>query len=85
MNDAPIKNRVTDRGGAWGTGVGFTKAASGSDSNAGAGGPAVKTMQPPRENDGTSRNAGRAGRATVDTHFNGGTQSIRTGSTNPPR
>lgn len=84
MNNVKQKCIVTDRGGPWSEGVGYTKAASGADQGAGAGGPAVKAMA--HGAGAASRNKGRAGLANLrEVHHNGGTKSIGTGSTNPPR
>ncbi len=85
MNAVKQQCIVGDRGGPWGTGIGFTKSASGADAGSGAGGPAVKASKAVT-NDGAVRNKGRANRArSSEVHHNGGTQSIGAGSTNPPR
>lgn len=84
MNSVNQKCIVSDRGGAWSEGTGYAKAASGSDQGAGSGGPAVKTKA--IGTGGATRNKPQAARYNSrEVHFNGGTQSIPQGSTNPPR
>jgi len=84
MNAVKQKCIVSDRGGGWSEGVGYTKAASGSDAGSGAGGPAVKTKAV--GSGAAVRMKGQAGRRnSSEVHHNGGLHSIKTGSTNPPR
>lgn len=83
MNAVKQKCIVTDRGAGFSEGVGFTTAASGSDKT-GSGGPAVKTKAV--SSGGTAFMKGQAGRRNpTEVHHNGGTMSIKGGSTNPPR
>lgn len=85
MNSVAQKNIVSDRGGPFNEGVGFTKAASGADAGAGAGGPALKA-KPVSSGAATNRMAAQSGRRNPqEVHHNGGTVSIGQGSTNPPR
>lgn len=85
MNSVNQKCRVGDRGGPFSEGVGYTKAASGADAGAGAGGPAVKT-KPVGSGAATNRMAAQSGRRNArEVHHNGGLTSIGQGSTNPPR
>lgn len=85
MNAVNQKNIVSNRGAGWNEGTGFCKAASGTDSGSGTGGPAVKTKAV-GTGAATNRMKAQSGRrSSKEVHHNGGLHSITQGSTNPPR
>ncbi len=85
MNPVNQKCIVGDRGSPFSEGLGYVKAASGSDTGAGAGGPALKA-KPVGSGAAGNRMSAQSGRRNAkEVHHNGGTVSIGQGSTNPPR